>query len=74
MMAKISLALLVLLNAIAPPRAAVLSTDAVAKCIPEDQCCKVCSEGRACGNSCIHATYTCHKGHGCACNEEDICK
>ncbi|SLN63975.1 hypothetical protein ROA7450_03366 [Roseovarius albus] len=31
-------------------------------------CCKVCRKGKACGNSCIKRTYTCHKGKGCACD------
>ncbi len=31
-------------------------------------CCKVCSKGKACGNSCISRSYTCHKPPGCACN------
>lgn len=31
-------------------------------------CCKVCRKGKACGNSCINRSYTCHKGKGCACN------
>lgn len=31
-------------------------------------CCKVCRKGKACGNSCISRSYTCHKGKGCACN------
>lgn len=31
-------------------------------------CCKVCSKGKACGNSCIARWKTCHKGRGCACN------
>ena len=31
-------------------------------------CCKVCSKGKACGNSCIARNNTCHKGKGCACN------
>jgi len=31
-------------------------------------CCKVCRKGKACGNSCIKKTYTCHKGRGCACD------
>jgi hypothetical protein len=43
-------------------------------CIPADQCCKICDRGRACGNSCIHATYRCHKGRGCACNAEEVCQ
>jgi len=31
-------------------------------------CCKYCSAGKACGDSCIKSSYTCHKGRGCACN------
>lgn len=31
-------------------------------------CCKVCSTGKACGDSCINKDETCHKGAGCACN------
>jgi hypothetical protein len=31
-------------------------------------CCKVCSKGKACGNSCIARDKVCHKGKGCACN------
>jgi len=32
-------------------------------------CCKVCSTGKACGDTCIAATATCHVGPGCACNK-----
>jgi len=31
-------------------------------------CCKICTTGKACGDSCISRRYTCHKGPGCACN------
>lgn len=31
-------------------------------------CCKYCSTGKACGDSCISRSYTCHKGPGCACD------
>lgn len=31
-------------------------------------CCKVCRKGKACGDTCISRTYTCHKGPGCACD------
>lgn len=31
-------------------------------------CCKVCKKGKACGNSCIQKSKTCHKGRGCACD------
>jgi len=31
-------------------------------------CCKICSAGKACGNSCISRRYTCHQPPGCACD------
>jgi hypothetical protein len=31
-------------------------------------CCKVCTRGKACGNSCISLNYTCHQSPGCACD------
>jgi len=52
---------------------AVPSDDAPT-CVPRGQCCKVCSKGKACGNSCIRADYNCHKGAGCACDEADLCE
>ena len=33
-----------------------------------DSCCKHCSTGKACGDSCISMSYTCHKPAGCACD------
>jgi hypothetical protein len=30
-------------------------------------CCKVCKEGKACGDTCIAKTDVCHVGAGCAC-------
>jgi hypothetical protein len=34
----------------------------------ETYCCKYCSTGKACGDSCISRSYTCHKAPGCACD------
>jgi hypothetical protein len=31
-------------------------------------CCKVCTVGKACGNTCISRNKTCHVGQGCACD------
>src|SRR5207237_5198753 len=28
-------------------------------------CCKVCTVGKACGDTCISRSYTCHVGQGC---------
>jgi len=30
-------------------------------------CCRICSIGKACGDSCISKTYICRVGNGCAC-------
>jgi hypothetical protein len=35
---------------------------------PSGTCCKVCTTGKACGDSCIAASSTCNVGSGCACN------
>ncbi|MEX2156740.1 MAG: MBL fold metallo-hydrolase [Gemmatimonadales bacterium] len=31
-------------------------------------CCRVCSRGKACGNSCINRAYQCRQPPGCACD------
>lgn len=31
-------------------------------------CCRICREGKACGDTCIERSDTCHVGPGCACN------
>jgi hypothetical protein len=31
-------------------------------------CCKVCTVGKACGNTCISRNKTCHVAAGCACD------
>lgn len=33
----------------------------------ERECCKHCSSGCPCGDSCISCSKTCHRGPGCAC-------
>lgn len=35
---------------------------------PGSGCCKVCTTGKACGDTCIQRSDTCHVGSGCACN------
>lgn len=35
---------------------------------PGKVCCKICTKGKACGNSCISRSYTCHQPPGCACD------
>jgi hypothetical protein len=42
-------------------------------CIPAEQCCRICTTGKACGKSCISEKKNCHKGRGCACNVEEVC-
>jgi len=31
-------------------------------------CCKICTVGKACGNTCISKNDICHVGPGCACD------
>lgn len=35
---------------------------------PARNCCKVCTTGKACGNSCINRNYQCRQPPGCACD------
>lgn len=34
----------------------------------DEACCKECSTGKACGDSCISKGDTCNEGEGCACD------
>jgi hypothetical protein len=34
----------------------------------QQSCCKICTVGKACGNTCIAREKTCHVGPGCACD------
>lgn len=33
-----------------------------------ERCCKICTTGKACGNTCISREKQCHVGRGCACD------
>ena len=44
------------------------------ECIPRSQCCRICSQSQACGDSCISVSYTCRKGRGCACDAWEVCR
>jgi hypothetical protein len=33
----------------------------------DSKCCKVCTKGKPCGDTCIAQDKTCHVGPGCAC-------
>ena len=33
-----------------------------------EECCKVCKNSKACGDSCIPVNNNCNVGSGCACN------
>lgn len=39
----------------------------IAPTTPTRTCCRVCTTGKACGDSCISRTFTCRQGVGCAC-------
>lgn len=49
-----------------PPTGAACPTCRVG-CTPSQ--CKICTTGKACGDTCIAQTDTCHVGEGCACNQ-----
>jgi hypothetical protein len=36
--------------------------------VTQQSCCKICTRGKACGNTCISVDKVCHVGPGCACN------
>jgi hypothetical protein len=36
--------------------------------VASQQCCKICRQGKACGDTCISRQDTCHVGQGCACD------
>ena len=42
-------------------------------CVDRSQCCKVCNKGKACGNTCIARTTSCHIDRGCACDKSAVC-
>lgn len=47
----------------------LIRTAADAEAMQQDEkCCKVCTKGKACGNSCISRSYECHQPPGCACD------
>lgn len=63
----LALAILIAAPALAAPTAGPMTA-------PPDQatpaaCCKVCTKGKPCGNSCIARDRTCHQPPGCACRQ-----
>ena len=36
--------------------------------VAQGGCCRRCSRGKACGDSCISRNYTCRQPRGCACD------
>jgi len=65
-----AIARLLRMIAIAAPMLAVSASVPVLQgCGGGDSCCKHCDAGKACGDTCIAATDTCHVGSGCACDK-----
>jgi beta-lactamase superfamily II metal-dependent hydrolase len=53
------------------PDVSALVPQAPAKPEPSARgCCKVCSRGEACGDTCISRSYACHQPPGCACDAQ----
>lgn len=47
----------------------LIRTAPEAKVMQQDEkCCKICTKGKACGNTCISRSYQCHQPPGCACD------
>lgn len=36
--------------------------------VTQQSCCKICSQGKACGDTCIARNEICRVGSGCACD------
>lgn len=51
----------------------VAAPPAAPDCLPRAGCCRVCSRGKACGDSCISRSSTCRKSPGCACDAAEVC-
>jgi hypothetical protein len=58
----------IIYSTIEPARRSTLPAVFTPRSAPRQVCCKVCSKGKACGDSCISKDKTCNKGPGCACN------
>jgi hypothetical protein len=47
-------------------------TDTTTGC--RSDCCKVCTDSQACGDSCISRSSECHTYGGCACDAGEACR
>lgn len=54
-------------NSLAVTVGVTVLTIPLAPTTPTRTCCRVCTTGKACGDSCISRTFTCRQGVGCAC-------
>ena len=50
-----------------PPVAPATTAPPIAR-----SCCRMCTTGKACGDSCINVNFTCRQPPGCACNARDL--
>lgn len=57
---------------IAPPPAVPVVVVAPPAPPQTTSCCRFCTTGKPCGNSCINKSYTCRQPSGCACNALDF--
>jgi beta-lactamase superfamily II metal-dependent hydrolase len=54
--------------AVLPPPKSVDSSRLPGAEAPMPSCCRICTRGKACGNTCISRSYECHTPPGCACD------
>lgn len=52
-----------------PTHAIVRAIQDADSSLQQGYCCKICRQGKACGDTCIATWKTCHVGVGCACDE-----
>jgi hypothetical protein len=46
----------------------MLGVEQPAAAVTQQRCCKICRQGKACGDTCISRDKVCHVGPGCACD------
>lgn len=55
------------------PEESQLHRGSLSGCRPRSGCCRLCKEGKACGDSCLSRNRECRNRAGCACDAEEVC-
>ena len=73
-MAKRAILLWLVLSGADLAHAVFVAKVASQHCVPRQECCTLCAEGQACGDSCMAGDESCAKAQGCACDDADVCR